>query len=135
MLLTTAAAESHNLPAITCFHIQIFSVPEILLSIYWFHGCVADWLWWWHGKYQFFFLLTIPPFAARWLGVCVCICAATMHLITFEWGEMLIVVMFGIITAWNLTGFLLSWQFIYCSYKSWILSRERPMCPTCLPKY
>lgn len=42
MLLTTAAAESHNLPALTRFHIQIFSVSKILPSIYWFHGHLAE---------------------------------------------------------------------------------------------
>lgn len=132
--LTTAVAEPHNLPAIT-FHIRIFNVPEILPSIYWFHGCLQNWFWWWHGKYKNFFLLNILPFAARWLGVCVCICAATMHLMTYEWREMLIVVMLKITIAWNLTGFCCTWQFVYCSCSSWFLSRERPISPTCSPKY
>lgn len=130
MLLTTAVAESHNLPAITCFHIQIFNVPKILSSIYWFHGCVAELiLMGGMGNTDFFFLLNILPFAARWLGVCVCICAATVHLMISEWREMLIVVMLKITIAWNLTGFCCTWQFVYCSCSSRFLSRERPISP------
>lgn len=136
MLLTTAVAESHNLPAITCFHIQIFNVPKILSSIYWFHGCVAELILMVAWEIQiFFFLLNILPFAARWLGVCVCICAASMHLMISEWREMLIVVMLKITIAWNLTGFCCTWQFVYCSCSSRFLSRERPISPTCSLKY
>lgn len=136
MLLTTAAAESHNLPAITCFHIQIFNVPKILPSISWFHGCVAELILMvaWEVPI-FFFLLNLLPFAARWLGVCVCICAATMHLMTSEWREMLIVVMFKVTTAWNLTGFCCSWQSVHCSCIFWSLSREKQINPTYSPKY
>lgn len=135
MLLTTAAAESHNLPAITRFTFRFSVCQKFFLASTGFMGILQNWFWWWHGKYQFFFLLNIPPFAARWLGVCVCICAATMHLMTSEWREMLIVVMFKITTAWNLTGFCCTWQFVCCSCRSWFLSRERPISPTCSLKY
>lgn len=136
MLLTTAVAESHNLSALTCFHIQIFSVPKILPSIYWFHGCVAELILMMAWEIQFFFLLNILPFAARWLGVYVCVCAATMHLMTSEWREMLlIVVMLKITIAWNLTGFCCTWQFVFSSCSSWFLSKERPISFTCSPKH
>lgn len=135
MLLTTAIAESHNLSAITCFHIQIFSVPKILPSIYWFSWVCCridsdDGM----GNIIFFSCLIFCHLLPDgWLGVCVCICAATMHLMS--WREMLIVVMLKITIAWNLTGFCCTWQFVYCSCSSWFLSRERPISPTCSPKY
>lgn len=62
--------------------------------------------------------------------LCVCICAATMHLMISEWREMLIVVMLRITIAWNLTGFCCTWQFVYCSCSSQFWSRERPISPT-----
>lgn len=137
MLLTTAVAESHNLPAITFFTFRFSMCQKFFLASTDFMDVLPNWFWWWHGKYRlfFFFLLNILPFAARWLGVCVCICAATMHLMISEWREMLIVVMLKIIIAWNLTGFRCTWQFVCCSCSSQFLSRERPINPTCSLKY
>lgn len=135
MLLTNAVAESHNLLAITCFHIQIFNVPKILPSIYWFCGFVAELILMVAWEIQIFFscLIFCHLLPDGWVSVC--ICAATMHLMTSEWREMLIVVMLKITIAWNLTGFCWTWQFVYCSRSSWFLSRERPISPTCSPKY
>lgn len=136
MLLTTAVAESHNLPAITCFHIQIFNVPQILSSIYWFHGCVAELILMVAWEIQIFFfscLIFCHLLPDGWVSVC--ICAASMHLMISEWREMLIVVMLKITIAWNLTGFCCTWQFVYCSCSSRFLSRERPISPTCSLKY
>lgn len=90
--INTAAADSHNLPASPCFHIRFSVCQKFFLAF-------TDFSWvccridsdGGMGNTNFSFLLNILPFAARWLGVCVYICAATVHLMTFEWREMLIV--------------------------------------------
>lgn len=75
MLLTTAAAESHNLPAIPCFHIRFSVCHKLFLASTDLHGCVAELILMVAWEIPIFLsCFNIPPFAARWLGVCVYLC-------------------------------------------------------------